>query len=435
MSSGLTERAGVRLALITAVAFACWLGSASSALAVPLHYNSGVGLFDIVGDDAAGDSISLDCVSGNTQVPGATGSPVPCGSFSSLFVEGFGGNDTINLSAVTLDKFPALTSIVIKPGSGTDGVTGTPLDDEVEADSNDAVSTGLGDDHITGGGQILAGPGEDLIENVSGSVDAGAGNDRLETVVLGPVEGGSGVDIVDDDLGSNNPLDGYRFDVADDGVDATFMGGSGPLVDWNAIERFEFGTTNGSETVDASGFTGVLQLEARAGNDTVVGGAGADVIRGGSGSDDLRGGPGGDYVDGGADSDTLNLRDDAPDVGVCGDGADTAVADQDDGLTDCETVDRLDKVPPFTLDLSGPTSIKQGKKAKFSFGSSEAGGTFTCQVDKKPASPCTSPFKLKTKKLDPGKHTFAVAAVDAAGNADPTPATLKFTVQKKKGKS
>ena len=45
---------------------------------------------------------------------------------------------------------------------------------------------------------------------------------------------------------------------------------------------------------------------------------------------------------------------------------------------------------------------------------------------------CRSPRKVKTKKLDPGKHSFSVVATDAAGNADLTPAKLKFKVERKK---
>jgi len=43
--------------------------------------------------------------------------------------------------------------------------------------------------------------------------------------------------------------------------------------------------------------------------------------------------------------------------------------------------------------------------------------------------PCASPKKLKAKL---GKHTFAVRAIDAAGNVDPTPATRTFKVVERK---
>lgn len=93
--------------------------------------------------------------------------------------------------------------------------------------------------------------------------------------------------------------------------------------------------------------------------------------------------------------------------------------------------------PETTLTRTPKKKVKakgKGKKAKgkatYEFGADEPGSTFTCTIDRKPAAPCDSPLKLK--KLKKGKHTFAVFATDAAGNADPTPATHKFKVKRKK---
>jgi hypothetical protein len=86
-----------------------------------------------------------------------------------------------------------------------------------------------------------------------------------------------------------------------------------------------------------------------------------------------------------------------------------------------------------TPDTTPPeTKIKKAKinraarKAKFKFTSSETGSTFLCKLDKKKFKPCSSP-KLY-KHLRPGKHKFKVMAVDAAGNADPSPAKRKFRI-------
>jgi hypothetical protein len=45
---------------------------------------------------------------------------------------------------------------------------------------------------------------------------------------------------------------------------------------------------------------------------------------------------------------------------------------------------------------------------------------------------CTSPKTYSGLKK--GSHTFAVRAVDAAGNLDPTPATRTWKVKKRKKK-
>ena len=81
-----------------------------------------------------------------------------------------------------------------------------------------------------------------------------------------------------------------------------------------------------------------------------------------------------------------------------------------------------DVTPPITTGLKGPKNVKRGRPAVFRFGSSEAGGTFRCKVDRKPSKTCASPFRVKTGKLGSGrKHTFSVFAVNLAGNADATP--------------
>ena len=57
--------------------------------------------------------------------------------------------------------------------------------------------------------------------------------------------------------------------------------------------------------------------------------------------------------------------------------------------------------------------------------SSEQGGTFQCRIDGEPVA-CDARFTLPA--LAPGSHTFEAAAVDRAGNADPTPSRHRWTV-------
>jgi hypothetical protein len=89
-----------------------------------------------------------------------------------------------------------------------------------------------------------------------------------------------------------------------------------------------------------------------------------------------------------------------------------------------------DTTPPDTTITKAKINSKK-KKAKFEFVSSEpAGAEFLCKLDKGNFTSCTSPKKYK--KLKKGKHTFQVAARDAAGNLDPSPAVEKFKIKKKK---
>lgn len=97
----------------------------------------------------------------------------------------------------------------------------------------------------------------------------------------------------------------------------------------------------------------------------------------------------------------------------------------------CPVAVAADTTPPQT-ELS-KARIKQGKRrATMSFGSDEPGSTFSCTLDRKRVRRCTSPKTLK--RLSPGKHRFTVAARDAAGNVDPTPAVKRFTLGKKGSK-
>ncbi len=84
--------------------------------------------------------------------------------------------------------------------------------------------------------------------------------------------------------------------------------------------------------------------------------------------------------------------------------------------------------PDVTFDRT-PKHKTRKHKAVFTFHASEA-VYFFCVVDKKRMKPCTSPMKLKFKKR--GKHTVTVSAIDAAGNPDPTPATYKWKIKKKR---
>ncbi|MDX6584157.1 MAG: large repetitive protein [Solirubrobacterales bacterium] len=90
-----------------------------------------------------------------------------------------------------------------------------------------------------------------------------------------------------------------------------------------------------------------------------------------------------------------------------------------------------DKTPPqTTIDQQPKDKLKAGKSATYAFSSSEPGSTFRCSIDGKAKTPCSSPLTINKPKK--GKHTFEVAAVDAAGNVDASPATDTFKVKKKR---
>jgi glucose/arabinose dehydrogenase len=74
-----------------------------------------------------------------------------------------------------------------------------------------------------------------------------------------------------------------------------------------------------------------------------------------------------------------------------------------------------------------PPRSTRARKATFAFTSSSLHSRFFCKLDHGAYRSCSSPKAYS--KLKPGRHTFAVYAVDSAGNRDGTPATFVWKVR------
>ncbi|GAA5145596.1 hypothetical protein GCM10023340_15180 [Nocardioides marinquilinus] len=85
-----------------------------------------------------------------------------------------------------------------------------------------------------------------------------------------------------------------------------------------------------------------------------------------------------------------------------------------------------DTVAPQTTVTGGPSGTVKARSATFRLGSSEPGSTWQCRLDGKAWAACTSPVRLSA--LRDGRHELRVRAVDAAGNADATPVSRRWTV-------
>ena len=88
----------------------------------------------------------------------------------------------------------------------------------------------------------------------------------------------------------------------------------------------------------------------------------------------------------------------------------------------------VDTDPPETTIVKAPKKKTGKRKAKFEFASDEPGSSFLCKLDKKDFEPCDPAERFKVKRR---KHRLEVAAVDPAGNVDPTPALHKWKVRKR----
>jgi hypothetical protein len=86
---------------------------------------------------------------------------------------------------------------------------------------------------------------------------------------------------------------------------------------------------------------------------------------------------------------------------------------------------RVDATAPETTLGARPRSRTTALSASFTFSASEQ-ATFQCKLDASAFVACTSPKTYA--RIRRSVHTFQVRAVDAAGNMDPTPAVLRWTI-------
>jgi hypothetical protein len=86
----------------------------------------------------------------------------------------------------------------------------------------------------------------------------------------------------------------------------------------------------------------------------------------------------------------------------------------------------VDTVAPDTLLDAGPAVLGSDNTPTFAPRATDDDAAFECSVDQAPFASCASPFT--PGPLQDGQHTFAVRAKDAAGNVDPTPASVTFGI-------
>ena len=110
---------------------------------------------------------------------------------------------------------------------------------------------------------------------------------------------------------------------------------------------------------------------------------------------------------------TLDPRSGAPDTGTAAPSASPSPSVTASTTSTTSTTPE-DHTPPHT---SLSKEFPDSDSALFSFTASEP-ASFTCSLDGAAYTPCDSPTSYSD--LDPGWHTFAVQATDAAGNVDPS---------------
>jgi len=397
---------------------------------VSVGYGSGVVTFSlqagIEGQFDAGAEAAGGCSppSGNTVVCPLSETP------DSILLSGLDGDDILLAPGL-----PETVSVILLGNGDDDQLSGGDTEDAlVDGAGDDVVSAGGRDDALPnngGGDQLDAGPGEDLfVSNAvcdGDSLDGGPDRDNANWANFG-----SGVAI---DMGQQ--LAGLIGSQGEPSCDS-----ASELTSLEAIEDVE--GTNGADNL--VGDAGPNQLLGRAGPDNMLASGGNDLILANSGDTDP-------IVD-------------------CGEGFDTALIDfapanADGPPVGCESTEerapnsfrppdtppdpepepepqppppplkppeskrpQRDLTPPVTRLGRHPESqlftLQTRRRVVFGFSALEKGASFRCRIDRQPFHPCRSP---RTYRVSPGRHTFRVFAVDAAGNRDRTPVAFSFTVR------
>ena len=120
---------------------------------------------------------------------------------------------------------------------------------------------------------------------------------------------------------------------------------------------------------------------------------------------------------------------------IDGDGDPACTARRDMGADEFVLAPPSDCAPPATTITAGPANTvkteRRRVRVKFKFESSEQGSTYRCSLDGRAFADCASGDRFAVKaKRERTRYKFAVAAIDPAGNLDPTPAKRKFWVKR-----
>ncbi len=199
--------------------------------------------------------------------------------------------------------------LLVDAGDGADSITGGEAGDTLNGSNDgDSLVGGGGNDKLNGSGGddvLIGGAGDDTANGGGGedTLDGGTGND----LVRGQGSEDTLTGGADDDTIDGGPAYDQVRETADADftiTDTSLTGdGNDVLVD---IEETYLTGGSSPNTFDGTGFDGRFVVNAKGGNDTLLGGAHADRLLGGAGRDSIIGGDGDDVLRGqGGGFDTL----------------------------------------------------------------------------------------------------------------------------------
>jgi Ca2+-binding RTX toxin-like protein len=388
----------------------------------------------VAGFGSGSVSFSLSGASFDTSaaVPGCTVSAATAscaiGALDSLVLAGSGGEDSLLATG-----FPQETQVVLLGGDGQDSLGGGEGSEDLLVDGRGGardVLTALGRDdallHEGGPDELLGGDGNDLFLSISicdgETLNGGEGRDNSSWARL-PGDG------VEARLDAVPPQVGRFGAPGDPGC-----GSEAPDL-MAGVEDLE-----GSETADMLvGDAGPNQLLGHRGPDEYFAAAGEDSILANSGDSDP-------VIDCGADLDSATI--DIPTAAY----ADATPVDcervREGAVENFRTLTELppppppppppvtraaaDRRPPQTKLTAHPRKLSRTsgrhRRVVFRFRADERGSRFRCKLDRKPYRSCRSP---RAYGVGLGRHVLRVFAVDAAGNADRSPARFRFSLRRR----
>lgn len=383
----------------------------------------GSGSVEVALDSGSFDEAEADKGGCTVSTPTAATCPVS-GLLDAVVMAGMAGDDKL------VANVPDGVGVFELGGEGEDHLVGSSSEDVLvdgPGSSRDVLEAGPGDDALThnGGPDLLdGGEGSDLFLSVSicdgETIDGGAETPSAPTPDR---DNASWARLPS--VGVDARLDQGRAGQVGPGGEPQCPGGT--LDTLSGIEDLE----GSSQSDFLVGDAGNNQLLGHAGHDSYYGLAGQDSILANSGSADL-------VIDCGPDYDSAIV--DYPSVAV------------DPTPIECERVREgaageyrevefqpppepeppppPDTTPPRTRLTYHPPhvvfSVRRHRRVAFRFAANEPGSSFLCKIDRKPYRPCRSP---RVFGVFVGPHAVRVRAVDAAGNADPTPALFRFRVR------
>lgn len=227
--------------------------------------------------------------------------------------------DTGGIDLVNFVRDTDGVAVDLTPGAVTGAYMNNPNVVIAEGTILENVTTGSGNDTVTGNGAantIRSGAGDDTVTGEAGA-DYILGEDGNDTVL-----GGTGADTLiggfgDDSMSGDSAFDLVRGGGGNDtlvggtGSDTVYGGSNNDVLLGNTGVDYVYGNTGddwispGNGADEAHGGDGNDTIIGRTGFDTIFGDAGDDLLTGSQGVDNLYGGTGNDTMQGGTGFDIL----------------------------------------------------------------------------------------------------------------------------------